>query len=217
MKYAPLLFAGLLASLGASWVGMVATPVRQLSGLRAYAATNDAGVVVNYPQARPGAAAQGRELYLSLACASCHSQQVRADESSSDLDRGWGRRRTVARDYLNDEPVALGVSRLGPDLANYGARLGTNDVSMLRLFDPCLVTPGSLCPGAPSLFEKRHIRPAGGSADALKLPGKLAPAAGEEVTPTVEAYQLAAYLRSLRADVDLPEAPLPPADDTAKP
>jgi hypothetical protein len=41
----------------------------------------------------------------------------------ADLARGWGRRRTVARDYLRDQPVMLGTVRFGPDLA-IGLSLG---------------------------------------------------------------------------------------------
>src|ERR1035438_7307971 len=40
-----------------------------------------------------------------------------------DLARGWGRRRTVAEDYLFDSTVMLGSQRVGPDLADAGARL----------------------------------------------------------------------------------------------
>jgi cytochrome c oxidase cbb3-type subunit II len=217
MKYAPILFGGILACVGASWWGTVALPVRQLASLRPFNSTNDAGVISQYPVARPGSAAQGREVYVSLGCSACHSQQVRDGNNGSDIARGWGVRRTVARDYLFDEPVQLGASRLGPDLANYGARLGTNAFSMVRLYNPRLYTPGSMCPGAPSLFDDRPVRATGPSADALKLPAALAPAPGRELVPSVEAWQLAAYLRSLKVDADLPEAPVTVAEGGAKP
>ena len=40
-----------------------------------------------------------------------------------DLARGWGKRRTVAEDFLFDSPVMPGSQRVGPDLANVGTRL----------------------------------------------------------------------------------------------
>src|SRR5437660_1007432 len=35
-----------------------------------------------------------------------------------DIARGWGLRRSVAEDFLFDNPVMLGSQRIGPDLAN---------------------------------------------------------------------------------------------------
>lgn len=217
MKYPFLVFAAVVAALGASWVGMVAFPERQLGALGAYRATNDAGIVSAYPSARPGEAAQGAAVYASLRCAACHTQQVRPESEGSDLARGWGRRRTVARDYAFDDPAQLGQGRLGPDLANYGARLGTNSFPMIRLFNPRLVVTNSLCPGAPSLFIRRVVRTAGPALRALKLAGTSGLAPGQEVVPTLEAEQLSAYLISLSSTTDLPEAPLPVADATGKP
>src|SRR5262249_8266049 len=40
-----------------------------------------------------------------------------------DVARGWGRRRSVAEDFLYDYPVVPGSLRVGPDLANVGMRL----------------------------------------------------------------------------------------------
>ena len=37
-----------------------------------------------------------------------------------DLARGWGKRRTVAEDFLFDSPVMPGSQRVGPDLADVG-------------------------------------------------------------------------------------------------
>jgi cytochrome c oxidase cbb3-type subunit 2 len=61
-------------------------------------------------------------VYLSLGCVSCHTQQVRPAGQGSDLARGLGVRPSVARDYVLQPQVLLGDRRIGPDLANYGAR-----------------------------------------------------------------------------------------------
>ena len=133
----------------------------------------------------------------------------------ADIARGWGKRRTVAQDYLFDYPVQLGTRRIGPDLANVGLRLPDPDWHWRHLYAPPSEVPGSLMPPYRFLFETRKIgREA--SPDALKLAGKLAPAAGYEIVPTPEARALVAYLQSLRADMPLAEAPLtPPAGAVA--
>jgi cbb3-type cytochrome oxidase cytochrome c subunit len=126
----------------------------------------------------------------------------------ADIERGWGVRRTVAADYLYDDPVQIGNSRLGPDLSNIGARNPDPNWQLLHLYDPRTVVPGSMMPAYRYLFE---TRPAGRapSPNALKLPEKFAPKPGYEIVPTTEALQLVAYLQSLRVDTALFEAPLP--------
>ena len=75
-----------------------------------------------FPSREPGLAIQGRAVYVSLGCVSCHTQQVRPVGQGSDIARGYGVRASVARDYVLQKPVLLGDRRIGPDLANYGAR-----------------------------------------------------------------------------------------------
>lgn len=212
MNHGPLLFFGVLTTLAASWLGLVAVPRHQFAPLNADLSTNAANVVVTYPPARSGEAVQGHALYVAHGCAACHTQQVRPANGGSDLARGWGQRRTVARDYLRDTPVQLGASRIGPDLANYGERLGTNAFNLVRLYNPRLVVTNSTCEGVPFLFEPHPAAAAGLSAEALALPA----GSGMEVIPTTAARQLAAYLGSLSTTAELPEAPLPVKED-AKP
>jgi len=76
-----------------------------------------------FPSREPGLAIQGRAVYVSLGCVSCHTQQVRPAGQGSDIARGYGVRASVARDYVLQKPVLLGERRIGPDLANYGARV----------------------------------------------------------------------------------------------
>jgi len=75
-----------------------------------------------FPSREPGLAIQGRAVYVSLGCVSCHTQQVRPAGQGSDIARGYGVRASVARDYVLQKPVLLGDRRIGPDLANYSAR-----------------------------------------------------------------------------------------------
>ncbi len=132
-----------------------------------------------------------------------------------DIARGWGSRLTVAADYLYDQPVQVGHSRLGPDLANYGQRAPSVALILQHLYHPRTTMPGSTMPAHQFLFETRPIgkKP---SPDALQLPESFAPKPGKdgrplEVVPKPEALQLAAYLQSLRVNTPLFEAPASPA------
>jgi cytochrome c oxidase cbb3-type subunit II len=125
-----------------------------------------------------------------------------------EIARGWGTRRSVAEDYLYDQPVQLGSLRAGPDLANAGARADAS-WQLLHLYAPKSLVKGSTMPSFRYLFEVRKIGVTPSPA-ALKLPPEFAPAAGYEVVPKPEAKQLAAYLSSLRASAPLYDAPISP-------
>jgi ribosomal protein L7/L12 len=124
-----------------------------------------------------------------------------------DLARGWGKRRSVAEDFLYDYPVMLGDQRIGPDLANVGLRLPDPNWQLRHLYAPRLEVAGSTMPPYRFLFEQRRIERAV-SPDALALPGPLAPPPGYEIVPKAEAKALVAYLTSLRADAPLFVAPM---------
>jgi cbb3-type cytochrome oxidase cytochrome c subunit len=142
------------------------------------------------------------------------SVQVRA--TGPDIARGWGLRGSVARDYLQDQPILLGSQRLGPDLANIGVRKPDATWHLKHLYAPDLVVTNSTMPPYRFLFETRQINQSP-AADALVLDGDLAPAPGFEVVPTVEGRALVAYLMSLKSDVPLFEAPFsaPPGAQAA--
>lgn len=124
-----------------------------------------------------------------------------------DIARGWGRRRTVAEDYLFDSPVMLGSQRVGPDLANIGVRKPDENWHLRHLYAPRMEVKNSTMPPYRFLFEKRRIerKP---SPDALALPKELAPEPGFEIVPRPEAIALVGYLLSLRADTPLFDAPM---------
>ena len=153
-----------------------------------------------------------------------------------DLDRGWGTRPSVAQDFIYDYPVQIGSQRVGPDLADVGARAPknfafpwkfqsqTNQLEeatawhLLHLYDPQQVT----APNSPStmppyrfLFEKRAVPSQKNWHDPkpedllsqLQRDGKFYPANGLEVAPRNEAKALVAYLLSLQSETPLLEAP----------
>ena len=82
-----------------------------------------------YPAPKSGMADRGRQIYAANGCVYCHSQQVRADYASTDIERKWGDRRSAPRDYLFERPVVLGKMRLGPDLSNIGKRAPVEEES----------------------------------------------------------------------------------------
>jgi cbb3-type cytochrome oxidase cytochrome c subunit len=125
-----------------------------------------------------------------------------------DIARRWGARRTVAADFIYDSPVMLGSQRIGPDLANVGARWPDANWHLRHLYAPRLEVPGSPMPPARYLFERRKIT-GHPSADALQLSPELAPPPGFEIVPKPEARALVAYLLSLRIETPLAEAPAP--------
>ena len=126
--------------------------------------------------------------------------------TGGDISLGWGVRRSVAEDFLWDYPVQLGDVRVGPDLADVGARLGNADWQLLHLYAPQAEVKDSAMPPFRFLFTRQKIGEAP-SSDALRLPPGFAPPDGYEVLPTTRARDLAAYLLSLRADVPLHDAP----------
>lgn len=284
MNYGPLIFLTSFLALSASWFGFVLTPQIQIG--RQPQGTNSINPAELYPQARPGLAAQGLQVYRANGCAACHSQQVgqtgtvidvrlleagtnaaavaaalvnanvgistanaaglltglpktilsdvsidvaklalkaleapgakgeiKISPVGADIARGWGRRRTVATDYLFDQPVQLGSQRVGPDLANAGARLPDLNWHLLHLYSPQKMVPGSLMPPYRFLFQVRKIEQQA-AADALRLPKEIAPPEGYEVVPKPEAVALAAYLVSLNANTPLFETPMTVAPAT---
>ncbi len=285
MKSGALVFLAAFLALAGSWAGFVLAPQIQL-GRNVQAGALGTGDL--YPQARPGLAKQGLEVYRANGCVYCHSQQVgqtgticeivltdagtnatathaalakrdpelakldtvvalarlpktvlavadmdaaepvlKALEAAGakaevniaavgpDIARGWGRRRTVAQDYLFDYPVQLGTRRIGPDLANVGVRLPDANWQLRHLYAPRSEVKGSTMPPYRFLFETRKAG-AKPSPDALQFTSEVAPA-GYEIIPTPEAKALVAYLLSLRADAPLFEAPVtpPPAKPAA--
>jgi cytochrome c oxidase cbb3-type subunit 2 len=200
MNRAAFIYIGVLLTVIASFVGLVSLPDRQLRSLQPV--TDEQGA--RHPERPEGAVLAGRAEYIGLGCLYCHSQQVRPEGFGADIERGWGQRRTVARDHIHDVPPLLGTMRTGPDLANIGARQPSVAWHYLHLYDPRLTSPGSNMPAYQSLFEQRPVglqKPA----DALVFPAG-EPFPGQVVVPTERARNLVTYLRTLDHGYPLPEA-----------
>jgi cytochrome c oxidase cbb3-type subunit 2 len=205
MHRLPTLLSGIFLVFLTSWLGLVAYPVLELGRLTPVPDVDTGGTL---PPVYGGQAIAGQQIYAMEGCISCHSQQVRQTSiTSSDVDRGWGVRPSVARDYLRDSTAFLGSRRLGQDLSNIGARRPDAKWHFVHLYHPSAVCEGSLMPSFNDLFLVRKIQ-GQLSKEALDLTGEDAPKPGYEVVPTSDAKNLVAYLLSLRHDYPLPEAPV---------
>jgi cytochrome c oxidase cbb3-type subunit II len=196
---------GVFVLFGLPWLGLAVYPYLTFAELKQHTDPNTKEVA---PPGVPGAARQGYRVYAANGCVYCHSQFIRDKGDGGDIDRGWGKRRTVARDYILDDEVFLGVSRFGPDLTNVGVRQKDAQWYYRYLYDARQFNPGTVMPPYRYLFRDQPIagQP---SLNALKLEGHAAARPGHEIVPTPEAEALVAYLLSLKRDYALPEAPEP--------
>jgi cytochrome c oxidase cbb3-type subunit II len=209
------LFGGIFGVFVVSCGAMVLIPNSQIGDLNPVTPDWD-GSQLGVPAAYPTETRQiGRTTFAANGCFYCHSQQVRDPQYGPDMERGWGVRRTVARDYIFEDVPYLGSCRIGPDLANYGSKTWRNepiddpkkparrDGAWLfrHMYAPNSVVPDSLCPPLPFLFVREEI---GGalSPDAVHSEGRY------QWLPTAEARNLAAYILGQDRSFPLPgEAP----------
>jgi cytochrome c oxidase cbb3-type subunit II len=203
MNNGPMIFLGIFFTLAFSWGGIIITNQIQYGGLQPYISEEDGQ---SYPLPISGLAERGKLVYQDLGCVYCHSQQVRRPGFGGDVERGWGTRQSVARDYIRQRRIFLGTSRTGPDLMNVGQRLPDENWHHQHFYNPQITSPGSTMPPFAFLYEKRRIvgEP---SPNALRLPANLAPEPGYEIVPTPRAEALVAYMLSLQSPYTPPEAP----------
>jgi len=188
-----------------AWLGFVVYSYLQLGHLKSFQGTDGA-----LPPFYSGRAILGAQVYAANGCVTCHSQQVRQTSvTQSDIDRKWGKRPSVARDYLRDHTAFLGMMRIGPDLSNVGVRLTDPVWHYQHLYEPSMFVESSVMPSYRFLFQLQKIQ-GQPSQDALSLHGSYAPKQGYEVVPTEDAKNLVAYLLSLKQDYTLPEVPPEP-------
>ncbi len=235
MKNLPLLYCGIIFMLIAPWCGLILASNVQLGGLQpGPSSADDAGGAVN-PQPDGGLAGQGKQVYISMGCVYCHTQQIRPASAevellqtvktkdgdvrkevilSPDIARNWGKRGTVPRDYIFQDRPVLGFVRNGPDLADVGSRpisAKDSDFLFVHLYDAQCLRPGSIMPPFRFLFTVQKINGLP-SPDALKLPinEPIRAPVGYEIVPTDQAKALVAYLRSLKVNYELEEAKFAP-------
>ncbi len=221
MSRAVPLAAGIVATVVASYVGLVVIPNWQVDPLEPVLL--DSGEI--YPEQLSVSAQRGREVYVDLGCVYCHSQQVRTNDFGNDISRGYGSRSSMPIDYIYADRPLFGTMRTGPDLRNIGARQPSRTWHYLHLYNPRITSEGSTMPPFPFLFREisaqgRLSAPAG----ALDIPAEFAPE-GAYVVPNERAKDLVDYLLSLQYQADVPPSAMgpaaadeqPAADDAASP
>jgi cbb3-type cytochrome oxidase cytochrome c subunit len=82
VKSTPTIFLAAFVVASISWGSFVLAPQLQVGSLTL---TKPEGSENFYPSQRPGLASQGAEVYRSLGCVYCHSQQVRQESAHCDI------------------------------------------------------------------------------------------------------------------------------------
>ena len=129
-----------------------------------------------------------------------------------DMQNGVALRQSVSRDFLFDAHAMPGVMRIGPDLSNVGGRLMDDNAAYAHLYNPQSTGKSSHMPPYRYLFHRKEIVEGEALPSAAitvtKESNKQSVEPGFAVTPTAKAKALLAFLKSLRTDSALPEAPL---------
>jgi cytochrome c oxidase cbb3-type subunit 2 len=224
---------GMLASFGLAWMFMIAIPVAKMGALPAVKmnAEEDADY---YQHKTSGRIRNGAEIYASNGCYTCHSQLIRPTylgsqiwrkdiagvyDKKEDIDT---RRETSVDDFAGEKYAQIGLTRMGPDLSNfgyraetYGKQLGISAEQWIvnHLHNPRsnelrrgeqgerLDMTWSNCPSQPQMFDKI---PMNGQGDSLALTKKTKK--GLQIVPAEQARVLASYLISLKRDDQMPES-----------
>ena len=129
-----------------------------------------------------------------------------------DMQNGVALRQSVSRDFLFDAHAMPGVMRIGPDLSNVGGRLMDDNAAYAHLYNPQSTGKSSHMPPYRYLFHRKEIVEGEALPSAAltvtRESNKQSVEPGFAVTPTAKAKALLAFLKSLRTDSALPEAPL---------
>lgn len=114
MRHGPLVFLAAFFALSASWMGFVLAPQVQIGRAQPAATVNGAGL---YPNARPGLAQQGLDVYRANGCAYCHTLQVNQKGTAIDvLLTDAGTNAMLVADTLVRSDVGI-TNLTGPGLA----------------------------------------------------------------------------------------------------
>ncbi len=221
----------MLASFGAAWIFMIAIPVAKMNAMPLVKISNekDAGY---HQRQYAGRILNGAEIYANNGCYTCHTQLIRPTYLGKQIwrqgmagrnnDDGDHRRETAYTDFAGEKYAQIGLTRMGPDLSNFGYRaeayaaalkISPEQWVISHLYNPRnsnlkhgaqgkkLDLSWSNCPAQPQMFEEKPIN-GQVSSDALEVNAD----SGTQVLPTEQARVLASYLLSLKRDEALPES-----------
>jgi len=162
----------------------------------------------------------GRDIYVSEGCYTCHSQMIRPFRSETARYGEYSK----AGEFVYDHPFQWGSKRTGLDLHRVGGKY-PNVWHWDHMLDPREVSPGSLMPAYPWLFENdMNLASLGSKISAMQTLGVPYPngydtlalddlktqaativedlkANGVEADPNKEIIALIAYLQRLGIDI----------------
>ncbi|WP_237144051.1 cytochrome-c oxidase, cbb3-type subunit I [Pontibacter pamirensis] len=92
---------------------------------------------------------QGRDLYIKEGCVNCHTQMVRPFRSETERYGEYSK----AGEFVYDHNFLWGSKRTGPDLHRIGGKY-PNSWHYHHMLDPTSMSPGSIMPAYPWLFEQ---------------------------------------------------------------
>jgi cytochrome c oxidase cbb3-type subunit 2 len=187
MTRALIIFMGAFAAILMSFTALALVPSLQLAAIEPTPGTT------NYTFEER----LGKQVYMREGCIYCHTQQVRPNGFGSDIDRGWGPRGSLPGDYVFDDTHQLGTMRTGPDLHDIASRQPSRDWHLAHLYQPRSVSPGSVMPAYPYLFEVKSEAEVRASEVTVPISGDSAPPEGQVVVATDEALALYKYLMTL--------------------
>ena len=93
---------------------------------------------------------QGRDIYVREGCYTCHSQMVRPFRDEVERYGEYSK----AGEFVYDHPFQWGSKRTGPDLARIGGKY-SNAWHYNHMLDPRIMSPGSIMPNYPWLFDNQ--------------------------------------------------------------
>jgi cytochrome c oxidase cbb3-type subunit I/II len=94
---------------------------------------------------------QGRDIYIQEGCNNCHSQMIRPFRSETERYGEYSK----AGEFVYDHPFLWGSKRTGPDLHRIGGKY-PDSWHYHHMYDPTSMSPNSIMPPYPWLFEKDH-------------------------------------------------------------
>lgn len=216
---------GLLGTFGLPWLLVVVIPFATMRTIEPVEYEDDSEVSGVYTPKRDGRITEGSKIYGQEGCYHCHTQIIRPTYAGNDVHRAqWAglrkgkgvdqdtRRETLPWDYEQEATAHIGISRVGPDLANFGRRVthhlkdsetGPMEWVLMHLYNPRDVfrydrptekSYNSTCPSKGGMFEVVDVYGAG----SRTLPVDIEE--GKGVMPDDRARALASYLLSLKKD-----------------